>query len=151
MRSVNHGTVDTCSPWELKKKFLYIFYFMVNSIRNSCVCILLASYTRESHAYNIIIWLVKSYDFSSSTLENVNNIIFFVFNLRTSVLFIIYYLFFLYWIFSGLVQDCTIFERISVVSSVVHGKTYISLGRCEISWLLYFTDCSTTLSMFFLS
>lgn len=90
MRSVNYGTVDTCSPWELKKKFLYIFYFLVNSIRNSCVCILLASYTRESHAYNIIIWLVKSYDFSSSTLENVDNIIFFVFTLRTSVLFIIY-------------------------------------------------------------
>ena len=61
------------------------------------------------------------------------------------------YLFFLYWIFSGLVQDCTIFERISVVSTVVHGKTYISPGRWEISWLLYFTDCSTTLSMFFLT
>lgn len=85
----------------------------------------------------------------TSTLENVDNIIFFCFYSENFC--IIYYLFFLYWIFSGLVQDCTIFERISVVSSVVHGKTYISLGRCEISWLLYFTDCSTTLSMFFLS
>lgn len=46
---------------------LYLLYF--NSITNSCVFILMASYSRKSHAYNITIRWVKVFYNPSSTYQ----------------------------------------------------------------------------------